>query len=236
MQLIDKNVLVTGANRGIGAALVDALLEAGARRVYAAVRRRGSVDAASERVVELVLDVRDPAACLRAASQASDVDVVINNAGTLSAFGLLDAPVDALETDFGTNFYGTLHMARAFVPVLRTRPEAAIVNVLTMLSVASLPAMGGYSASKAAAWSLTQALRAELTPEIAVHGVYPGAVDTDMIRDVDMPKTAPSEVAAAIVVGLRNGDEDIAPDPMSAQLWELFTSDPKAVERTFASM
>lgn len=230
--------LVTGANRGIGAALVQALLDAGAAKVYATARDASSLSRWEDpRVIRLTLDIRDPRSCAQAAAQAQDVQLLINNAGTLKSFDLLEAPDEAIETDFGTNFYGLLHMHRAFVPVLRGKTDATIVNLLTLLSVASMPAMGGYSASKAAAWSLTMGLRARLAKEnIRVVGVYPGAVDTDMLRGVEMPKTAPAEVARQVLVGLEAGQEDIAPDPMSTQLWGLFLQDPKAVERQFAEM
>ena len=144
---------VTGANRGIGAALVEALLEAGARKVYASARDISSYSHEDPRVVPIQLDVRDAASCERAAARANDVDLLFNNAGTLSSFDLLAGDDEALELDFDTNFYGVLRMARAFRPVLKDQQDAAMVNVLTLLSVASMPAMGGYSASKAAATS-----------------------------------------------------------------------------------
>ncbi len=232
-----STVLVTGANRGIGAALVNALLEKGARKVYATTRDVESFEHTDERVVPIALDVRDAASCERAASVANDIDLLINNAGTLSSFDLLAGDDEALALDFDTNFYGVLHTTRAFLPILRKQDGAAIVNVLTLLSVASMPAMGGYSASKAAAWSLTMSLRASLAKEgINVHGVFPGAVDTDMLEGVEMPKTPPSEVARNILAGIEEGQEDISPDPMSRQLWELFLKNPKAVEQQFASM
>lgn len=239
MSYTDTIAFVTGANRGIGEALVLALLEAGAPRVYATARSEAGLArwTGIDRVVPVQLDIRDAQACVRAASRASDVDLLVNNAGTLASYDLLEAPAEALETDFGTNFYGLLHMARAFAPTLRAKDGAAMINLLTLVSVANMPAIGGYSASKAAAWSLTQALRAQLAADgVRVHGVFPGAVDTDMIRGFDMPKTDASEVAAAILAGVADGTEDIAPDPMARQLWSLFEHDPKAVERQFAAM
>ena len=242
MRIENEVALVTGANRGIGEALVDALLAAGARKVYATARRPEALTrwAADSRVTAMALDVTHPASVAQAAQTAPDVSLLINNAGTLQSFNLLEASADALKVDFDTNFHGLLHTTRAFLPVLErasSRGQAAIVNMLTLVSVASMPGIGGYSASKAAAWSLTMALRAQLAPRgIAVHGVYPGAVDTDMIRSFEMPKTAPAEVAAEVVRGVTAGEEDIAPDPMSAQLWNLFRTDPKAVERQFAAM
>jgi len=232
-------VLVTGANRGIGEALVEALLAQGVKKIYATARQQTSLSRWTDtpQVVTLALDIRKPEACQRAAASASDVTLLINNAGTLASYDLLTAEHEALNTDFATNFYGLLNMARAFTPILTQAQDAHMVNLLTLVSVASMPAIGGYSASKAAAWSLTMALCAQLKPQgIQVHGVYPGAVDTDMIRHFDMPKTSPSHVAQAILDGIARGDEDIAPDPMSAQLWSLFLNNPKAVEQQFANM
>lgn len=242
MQIKNKVAVVTGANRGIGAALVDALLDAGVAKVYATARRPDTLPrwAANPRVVALPLDVTDASSRARAAEVASDVALLVNNAGTLQSFDVLAGDDEALRADFETNTYGLLATTRAFLPALEraaTVGDAAIVNLLTLVSVASMPGIGGYSASKAAAWSLTLAMRAQLTGRgIAVHGVYPGAVDTDMLRGFEMPKTPPSDVAAAVVRGVEAGEEDIAPDPMSAELWTLFLRDPKAVERRFAAM
>lgn len=228
--------LVTGANRGIGRALVEALLERGAKRVWATARNIESLGFDDPRVTPAPLDVRDPDAARRLAEQAGDVDLLLNNAGTLHSYDLLTASPEALATDFDTNFFGLLHMARSFAPVLEAN-QGAMVNVLTLVSVASMPGIGGYSASKAAAWSLTQALRAQLGARgVFVHGVYPGAVDTDMIRDFEMPKATPASVADAILEGVASGQEDIAPDPMSRAIWATFLQDPKAVERQFGAM
>ncbi|MBO6935169.1 MAG: SDR family NAD(P)-dependent oxidoreductase [Deltaproteobacteria bacterium] len=228
---------VTGANRGIGAALVDALLTAGATKVYAGVRDAAAYRAPSPKVTAVALDVTDPESCERAAKEAGDVNLLINNAGTLASFDVLDMAMESFDLDLATNFFGPLHMARAFVPVLRRGTDPALVNVLTVLSVASMPGMGGYAASKAATWSLTMSLRHRLAADgIRVHGVFPGPVDTDMLADVQMPKTPPSAVAGAIVRGVIERTEDIAPDPMSEQVLGTFMSDPKAVERQFGAM
>lgn len=236
--LTNRTVLVTGANRGIGRAIIDALSETAVARIYATARNPESIVGIDDpRVVRMVLDVTDPDACDRAARTASDVDVLINNAGTLRGFDLLGEDVEGARSDMETNYFGVLNMARAFTPVLERNRPALMVNVLTLLSVASMPAMGGYSASKAAAWSLTMAMRAALRDRgVRVSGVYPGAVDTDMLAGVEMPKTAPKDVARAIVRGIVDGEEDIAPDPMSQTIWPTFLTDPKAVERQFGGM
>jgi len=205
--MTNQVVVLTGASRGIGRALVDEVLEAGAKKVYATARNiEGLRELESERVVALELNVRDEESIAHAASVATDATMLINNAGTLASYDVLTATRESLMTDFETNVFGLLQTTKAFVGILEGKQDAAVVNLLTLVSVASMPAIGGYSASKAAAWSLTMALRAQLAARgIAVHGVYPGAVDTDMIRAFEMPKTSAKDVAKAIVDGVRRG-------------------------------
>lgn len=240
MKIQNSTALVTGASRGIGRALVGALLEAGAKRVYAAARDPGTlaalVQAHPDRVVALGLDITNAAQVEAAARVAADANLLVNNAGLLSAYGLLTATPEVLEREFATNFYGTLALTRAMLPSLESR-GGAVVNVLTVVALASMAGIGGYSASKAAAFSMTQALRAELKKRgVAVHAVFPGPVDTEMARDITLPKTSPVQVAAAIVEGIDRGEEDILPDPMSRQVFEQWRRDPKAVEQMFAAM
>lgn len=241
MGIRNSVALVTGSNRGIGRALVEALLDADAARIYAAGRAPRSPDAVvaldSERVIPLRLDTTDPAQITAAAEHASDLNLLINNAGT-AAFGvLIDSPREAITRDLETNYYGTLDMVRAFAPVLDSNRPGAIFNMITIVALASMPGLGGYNASKAAVWSLTQSIRADLAPRgVEVFGVYPGAVDTDMIRDLDMPKTSPRAIAAAVVSGIEAGSEDIFPDAMSAELYESWRTDHKSVERQFAEL
>lgn len=233
-------VMITGANRGIGRALVTAFVEAGARRVYAAAREVSALDGLVAEhgalVVPLRLDVTDAAQIEAAARQATDVSVLVNNAGRLASFGLLSTARHDLEQELETNFYGPLAVTRAFLPALE-RARGAVVNVLSVVSLSSMAGLGGYSASKAAAFSLTQALRADLRARgVSVHGVFPGPVDTDMAKDITLPKTSPTDVARAIVAGVQLGDEDILPDPMSRQVYAAWAADPKAIERQFAAM
>jgi NAD(P)-dependent dehydrogenase (short-subunit alcohol dehydrogenase family) len=241
MQIRNSIVLVTGANRGIGRELVAALLQAGAGKVYAGARRIESLDAAKtldpRRVVPLAIDVTDRDLVGMLPHKASDVTVLVNNAGVLDFGTILDAPYEAIDRNFETNFYGKLNMARAFVPVIEKNGGGAIVNILTLVALASMPGLSVYNASKAAAWSMTQSLRASLAGrKVAVHSVFPGAVDTDMLAGVEIPKTPPAEVAAAIVAGVVAGHEDIFPDQMSAGLYDVWKQDHKAVERQFAAM
>ena len=235
MKISGSTVFVTGANRGLGAAIVDALLAAGAYRVYAGVRRPEAFSGLSERVVPIQLDITDPAQVRAAATQCRDVQVLINNAGITAGQPIVNAlDPNAAEREMRVNFFGTLAMCRAFSPVLAAQGGGAIVNVLSILSHVNLPPVGSYSASKAASYSLTQALRAEL-PNTLVIAVLPAFVDTDMAKRVPLPKLPPSAVAAQIVEALELGVEDVYPGE-AADIVERIRKEPKAVERQFARM
>lgn len=241
MNITQSTALVTGANRGIGRALVARLLEAGAARVYAAARDLASLDAVvaldPSRVVALKLDVTDAEAITAAAERAGDVTLVINNAGVLDFGGPLDAPRAAYERNFATNFYGPLDIARAFVPVIERNGGGGIANVLSVVALASMPGIAAYNASKAASLSLTQSLRGSLAARgVSIFGIFPGPVDTDMAADMDLPKTSPDDVAKAIVDGIIAGDEDIFPDEMAQQVGAGWRQDPKAIEKQFGAM
>jgi len=239
MQIERSVAFVTGANRGIGRAFIDALLERGATRIYAAARDPATLEMLTRldrRVRAVLLDVRNAADAAVAASQARDVTLLINNAGTLSVGSPVVVPITAVRDDMETNFFGTLNVINAFVPVLE-RNRGSIVNMLTLVALASMPALAAYNASKAAALSLTQSFRADLGKRgITVHGVFPGAVDTDMIRAFEMPKTPAIDVARATLDGVESGEEDIFPDPMARQVYSAWRHDHKAVERQFAAM
>jgi len=226
---------VTGANRGLGRELVDVMLERGAARVYAAARDPFAVRQDS-RIVALPLDLTRPDSPDRLADAAPDVDILINNAGAAAFAPALDASPEAVADEMTVNYTGLFAMTRAFTPILIAR-KGAIVNVLTLLSYAPAPPMAGYSASKAAAHSLTLSLRPALTRAgVTLHAVYPGGIDTDMLAGIDAPKTAPRIVATAILDGVEAGTEDIYPDPTSAQMSELYANDPKAFTAAFAAM
>ena len=239
MKIENTVALVTGANRGIGAALVQALLEGGASRVYAAARQEAdltTVGARDDRIVPVHLDVTNAGHVARVARQASDVRILFNNAGVLNFGSVLDAPSTAFNQNFDVNFYGVLNTTRAFAPTLTTH-HGAVVNILTLVALASMPGLGVYNASKAAAWSLTQSLRADFARRhVKVFSVFPGAVDTDMLKGVEMPKAVPADVASAVLKGVESDEEDIFPDPMSRQLYAHWAADHKAIERQFATM
>jgi NAD(P)-dependent dehydrogenase (short-subunit alcohol dehydrogenase family) len=212
--ITDRTVLVTGANRGIGYALVEAALLRGAKRVYAGMRN--PVDHPDSRVFTLPLDVTDPAQIKAAADSIDVLDVIINNAGVGTYEELADRTT--LEHHLAVNLYGPYDLTLAVLPLL-TASRGDVVNILSLAALASLPVMPAYSISKAAAHSLTQAQRALFAKHgVRVHAVLTGPVDTDMTRDLEIPKTAPAAVAQAIYDGLEASQEDIFPDLMSASL------------------
>ena len=231
MNLENSVALVTGANRGLGARLVTELLRAGAAKVYAASRGT-AIAAADPRVHPLTLDITDPASVAAAAAAASDVTVLVNNAGVLAFGTALDGDLASFERDLRTNYLGTLRTTRAFVPVLERNAPAAVVNVLTLIALAPAGPMAGYSASKAAAHSITQALRAELRDRgITVLGAYPGGIDTDMLAGVEAEKAAPEVVAARIVAALAAEETVVFPDDASAGAGSVYLSDPLKLEQ-----
>jgi NAD(P)-dependent dehydrogenase (short-subunit alcohol dehydrogenase family) len=231
--------LVTGANRGLGARLVAELLRRGVGKVYATTRRPGAISAdmlADPRVQPLTLNVTDQVSLDTAAKAASDVTLLINNAGVLGFGGVLEGDIDLFDRDLQTNYLGTLRATRAFVPVLKANGGGAIVNVLTLIALAPVAPMAGYSASKAAAHSMTQALRAELRGTgIDVIGAYPGGIDTDMLAGVEADKATPELVAARIVDGIANGDTVVWPDDASAGAGSVYLTDPIRLEQLLAS-
>ena len=232
MNLTGSVALVTGANRGLGARLVTELLGAGAAKVYATARTPGAVAAADPRVRALALDVTDPASVTAAAAAAPDVTVLVNNAGVLAFGSALDGDLDSFERDLRTNYLGSLRVTRSFVPALERNAPAAVVNVLTVIALAPVGSMAGYSASKAAAHSMTQALRAEVRDRgITVLGAYPGGIDTDMLAGVEIEKAAPEAVARRIVAGLAAGETVVFPDDVSAGAGSVYLSDPLKLEQ-----
>jgi NAD(P)-dependent dehydrogenase (short-subunit alcohol dehydrogenase family) len=212
--IVDGTVLVTGANRGLGLALVDEALRRGAKRVYAASRRPLVVP--DPRVTPLIVDVTAPAEIQEVADGIESLDILINNAGVSVANDLDN--LTAFEQHLAVNLYGTLNVTRAFLPSL-TRSQGVVVNIVSLGAVAAVPVLPAYSVSKAAELSLTQSLRALLAGRgVSVYAVLPGPIDTDMVRDLEVPKTSPEDVARGVLEGVENGDEEIFPDPMSQSL------------------
>jgi NAD(P)-dependent dehydrogenase (short-subunit alcohol dehydrogenase family) len=235
MTIKDKTVLVTGANRGIGQALAAEALARGARRVYAGTRQ--PLAHPDHRVSPLSLDITSTAQIQTAAGQVGSLDMLINNAGIALPDDLTDPA--ALERHLAVNLFGTYAVTQAFLPAL-IRSRGAIVNILSVNALAPLPLIiPAYSISKAAAFSLTQSLRAVLARQgVKVHAVLPGPVDTDMTRGSDIPgKASPESVAQAIFDAIDNGEEEIFPDPTSAPMADNWrNSAAKALERQLAQV
>jgi short-subunit dehydrogenase len=189
--------------------------------------------------VPLALDITDSRSLVAAAAAAPDVAVLFNNAGILASQNVLTSTPEQIAQEFRTNFFGLIAATKAFLPALERAGAAngaALVNVLSAASLANVPSLGAYSASKAAAFSITQALRGDLAKRrIAVHAVFAGPIDTDMVSAMDMPKTSPEQVAKAIVDGVELDLEDISPDPFSEGVLATWRRDPKGLERQFAS-
>jgi NAD(P)-dependent dehydrogenase (short-subunit alcohol dehydrogenase family) len=241
MKIQNATALVTGANRGVGRAFVKALLEAGATKVYATARDVNSLKEVTAfdpmRVVPVQLDVTNQSQVAALSTTAPDVNLLINNAGILAGGSILDVSDETIAEQFNTNFYGVLNTTRILVPIIEKNGGGAIVNILSVVALASMPGLASYNASKAATWSMTQSLRASVADKgISVHAVFPGPVDTSMADGFDIDKTSPVDVAAAVFAGIEAGKEDIFPDPMSVQVYETWNRDHKAIEKQFAAL
>jgi NAD(P)-dependent dehydrogenase (short-subunit alcohol dehydrogenase family) len=225
MKISGSTVLVTGANRGLGAAFARALLDRGARTVYAGARDPASVTATGtgQGLIPVALDITDPASVAAAAARCADVDLLINNAGI--SLSRSPAP-DQARAEMETNYFGTLSMSRAFAPVLAANGGGALVNVLSVLSFVTFPSVSTYAASKAAAWSLTNALRVELAEQgTQVVGVHAGYIDTDMAAGVEGPKISPAEVAGLTLDGLEAGAYEVLADGISRETKAALSGD-----------
>jgi len=233
MNIANKTVFITGANRGIGRALVNEALRRGAKRVYAGTR--SALQNADNRVTPVTLDVTSVSQIQRAVGEVvGPLDVLINNAGVAIYDDLSN--LDVIEQHLAVNFLGLLKVTHAFLPLLR-RSKGAIVNNLSLAALAALPVIPAYSISKAAAFNMTQSLRALLANQgVKVHAVVLGPVDTDMNRGFDIPKASPESAARGIFDGLEKGEEEIFPDSASQSIAEGWrTGAAKALERQFAA-
>jgi NAD(P)-dependent dehydrogenase (short-subunit alcohol dehydrogenase family) len=230
--IANRSVLVTGANRGIGQALVEEALRRGAKRVYAGTRQ--PLAHPDGRVTPVTLDVTNPAQIQAAVEKVGSLDILVNNAG-IALFDDLSDP-GVLEQHLAVNLFGPYRVTQAFLPLL-TRARGAIVNNVSLMALAPVPVWPAYSMSKAAAFSLTQSLRALLAGRgVRVHAVLTGPTSTEMTRGFDIPKASPESVARAIFDGVENEAEDIFPDPTSAPMAERWRTGPvKELERQFAA-
>ena len=233
MTIANKAVLITGANRGIGRALVEETLTRGAKRVYAGTRE--PLTHPDPRVTPVTVDVTSSAQIQAAVDRVESLDILINNAGIALYDDLSDRAT--LERHLAVNLFGTYGVTRAFLPLL-TRSRGAIVNNVSVMALAPLPITPAYAISKAAAFSLTQSLRALLAGRgVRVHAVLTGPTDTDMTRGFDIPKASPASVARAILDGVDHGEDEIFPDPMSQSMADSWRNGAaKALERQSAAL
>jgi NAD(P)-dependent dehydrogenase (short-subunit alcohol dehydrogenase family) len=233
MTLSDKVVLVTGANRGIGAAIVQEMLKAGVAKIYATARDPNTLPSFGDpRVAPLQMDITSDTSVTAAAAAAKDVDVLVNNAGTLAFGDYLSSNWKTFEDDMRTNYFGTLRVLRAFTPQFVARKSGTIANISSVVGLSAVPVMAGYSASKAGLHSITQSLRGTLEKDnVIVIGIYPGPIETDLAKEVPYPEKATPEYAAAnIVKGIAEGQTYIFPDPMSQQVEQLWSTDNRKLE------
>jgi NAD(P)-dependent dehydrogenase (short-subunit alcohol dehydrogenase family) len=212
---IDGSVaLVTGANRGLGRQFAQALLDRGAAKVYATTRNPASIDVPG--LTPLALDITDPDAVAAAAANAGDVTLLINNAGVLTNAGLLDGDLADIRLEMDTHYFGTLAMSRAFAPILASNGGGALLNVLSVLSWVAPPQVSAYSAAKSAEWALTNALRQQLAPAgTLVTALHVGYMNTEMVADVDEPKSDPAVIAGLALDGVEAGAYEVVADERS---------------------
>jgi NAD(P)-dependent dehydrogenase (short-subunit alcohol dehydrogenase family) len=230
-QIDGITALVTGANRGLGQAFTQALLDRGAAKVYAAARDPGAVEVTDARVVPVRLDITNLSDVAAAAHDCTDASLVINNAGAMLQTPFLSAPdMSAARTEMETNYFGTLAMTRAFAPVLAAAGGGALVNVLSVVSWYAPPFNASYCASKSAEWALTNALRVELRGQgILVVGVHAGFIDTDMAATVQDSKISPSEVAAQTLDSVEKGQPEVLTDDWTRHVKDSVATDKQSL-------
>jgi NAD(P)-dependent dehydrogenase (short-subunit alcohol dehydrogenase family) len=223
--------LVTGANRGLGKAFTQALLDRGAAKVYAGARDPSAVEVTDPRLVPVRLDITDPGDVAAAARYCADVSLVINNAGVMLQAPFLSTPdLSAARAEMETNYFGTLAMARAFAPVLAAAGGGTLVNMLSVVSWYAPPFNASYCASKSAEWALTNALRVELRGQgTLVVGVHAGFIDTDMADTVEDAKISPSEVAKQTLDAVEKGQPEVSTDDWTRHVKESIATDQQSL-------
>ncbi|MGE0215972.1 SDR family oxidoreductase [Mycolicibacterium sp.] len=230
MELQNATALVTGANRGIGAEFVRQLLARGATKVYAAARRPETLSGNDTRIVPVRLDITDDTMVAEVARVAADVDVLINNAGTVTFQNVVTGDLDAIRLEMATHFWGTLSMTRSFAPILARNGGGAILNVLSVGSFQVYPGNGAYAAAKAAEWQLTNSTRLELAAQgTQVLGLHLSATDTDMLAGFDMAKNAPADVVRDALDGLESGADEVLADADTRAVKALLSQPPAAM-------
>ncbi|MER6014444.1 SDR family oxidoreductase [Streptomyces bluensis] len=227
MDITGSTALVTGANRGIGRRFVDELLARGAAKGYATARRPELIEVSDPRVEALRLDLLDAQSVTNAAAAATDVTLLINNAGIATRTNLLTGDLDTIRLELDTHFFGTLGVIRAFAPVLASNGGGGIVNILSVLSWFASDEAGAYSVAKAAEWNMTNGLRLELADQkTLVQGVHLGAADTDIMAGHDVPKIDPADVARAGLDGVQSGAIEVLVDDAARYVKASLAADP----------
>lgn len=228
MQIAGSTALVTGAGRGLGRYFTQALLDRGASTVYGTARRPDTIDTAG--VTPLALDVTDPDSITVATEAAPDVDLLINNAGVSAFTDLITGELDDIHREMATNFFGPLWVIRSFAPVLAAQGGGAILNVLSALSWISYQGSAGYAAAKAAAWSMTNSVRLEISTQgTQVTGLVMASTDTDMMAEFDVPKNNPTDVVRAALDGIETGEIEVIADTDSAGLKAALAEHPSVL-------
>lgn len=242
LQISGSVCFVTGSNRGIGRAIVEALLKSGAAKVYAAARNAAAlkelVEASDGKVVAVPLDVTNEAQILAAAKIAADTQILFNNAGVAIYTGIISAPDSkSARAQMEVNYFGLMNMTRAFAPVLKNNGGGVLVNLSSIAGLVGIPAMGTYGATKAAIHSLTQSIRGELSGQgTRIIGVYPGPIDTDMTAGLPFEKERPQQVAREILKGIESGAEEVYPDKTALDFVAKLKTDAKGLEKEWSGM
>ncbi len=235
-----KTALISGSNRGIGKALLEELISRGIKKVYAGARNIESLTDLrkqyGEKVVPIQLDVTDKESVQAATAEIVNVDILINNAGIfMMGINTCENNVEILQQNLNTNLFGLIDVTNGFLNEFKKQKSGVIVNMSSLAGLSNMPLAGTYSISKAAVHSFTQGLRAELASStVSVIGVYPGPIDTEMAKELDMEKETPLNAAKVIVDAISNGVEDVYPDPLSKATAEILKRDAKEVEKNFA--
>ncbi len=237
MNVKDKVILVTGANRGIGKGYVEEFLKAGAKKIYLGVRNPEAAKAVAAKDIQklhiLKLDITNPGDIHAAARIAKDVNIIVSNAGVLEGGSLKDGGiVENARKEMEVNYFGPLALIHAFAPVLKANGGGIFVAVSSIAGLMPFPTIPTYSASKAAMHFLIMEARMELADQgTKVFGVYPGPVDTDMAKGFHFAKVTPNHVALETIKAIQSGTEDVLPDPYALEHYGIYKKDPKAAER-----
>jgi len=237
-----KIALVTGSNRGIGEGFVKTLINAGAKKIYAAARELDNLKPLSEKFPDIIepvlLDVNNIEHIQQLTKNIPELDILINNAGIANPCNSSsENSLEIARSEMETNFFAPLQITIALLPALKRSKEAAIINICSIAAISNFPSIGPYSATKAALHSLTQGLRFDLSADnIKVIGVYPGPIDTRLTEGWDVEKPKPEQVAIKTIEALSKGETDVMPDDFSQQMYATFLEHPQKLEQALAEM